>query len=210
MTITNTENRTSAVGTAATGQEIDFDFPITATSDLKVLKVVTATSAETLLDETTDYTVAINEGSEGGTVTMVAAVGTANETHIIRNTPNTQELDLEAGGDFSAERVEAALDKLTKLSIENADQLNRFLVDEDNLVAGVDFQPYDDTLNTLTGGTLLALGTAMGVSAFAQTILDDATAIAMRATIGSVAVSEMLCHENAVLAWENEILTWQT
>ncbi len=210
MTISNTENRTSAVGTAAIGQEIDFDFPITATNDLQVLKVVTATSAETTLDETTDYTVSINSGSEGGTVTMVAAVGTANETHIIRNTPTTQATDLEDGGDLSASVIEAMVDKVTKLIIEAQDQLNHHIVDEEGLVAGVDFQPYDDTLNTLTGGTLLALGTAMGVTIFAQTMLDDTTAVATRTTLGVNALSDVLCFESAVMTWENEVLTWQT
>ena len=121
MTISNTENRTSAVGTAAIGQEIDFDFPITATNDLQVLKVVTATSAETTLDETTDYTVSINSGSEGGTVTMVAAVGTANETHIIRNTPTTQATDLEDGGDLHVVDGEAGrlIEQPIEVDLEN-------------------------------------------------------------------------------------------
>ncbi len=211
MTITNTTNRTSATGTASTGQEIPFLFPITSTSDLQVLKVVTATSAETTLDETTDYTVEINSDSEGGTVTIVAAVGTANEIHIIRNTPTTQGTDLAAGGDFSAEVIEAALDKVTKLAIEAQDQLNHHIVDEENLVAGVDFQVYSAVLTTLSVGTLAALQSALSdMSAFAITYLDDTTAVATRATLGAVAVTEMLCHEGAILSWENEVLTWQT
>lgn len=211
MTITNTTNRTSATGTASAGQEIPFLFPIIATSDLQVLKVVTATEAETTLTETTDYTVAINSDSEGGTVTMVAAVGTANEIHIIRNTPTTQATDLAPGGDFSAEVLEAALDKATKLIIEAQDQLNHHIVDEEELAAGVDYQAYAAALATLSTGTLAALQSAMtGLSAFAITYLDDTTAVATRATLGAFAVSEVLCHENAVLSWENEVLTWQT
>jgi hypothetical protein len=53
MTIANQTNRTSAVGSGATGQEVAFSFPIAATSDLVVTKRVTATGVETLLAETT-------------------------------------------------------------------------------------------------------------------------------------------------------------
>ena len=142
---------------------------------------------------------------------MVAAVGTANEIHIIRNTPTTQATDLAAGGDFSAPVAEAAWDKLTKLCIENADQLNHYLVDLESLVAGVDFQAYSAKLATLSTGTLAALQSAMtGLSAFAITYMDDTTAVATRTTLGAFAVSEMLCHDGSVLVHEGEVLTWQT
>ena len=77
MTISDQTNRTSAVGTGAE-QEVDFTFPINASSDLAVYSRVTATGAEVALSETTHYTAADPNGltdptadwSSGGTVTQ--------------------------------------------------------------------------------------------------------------------------------------------
>ncbi len=126
MTVSNQSNRTSATGTGSTGQEIAFSFPITATSDLTVLKRVTATGVETTLAETTNYTVGI-DGTSGGTVTTVTTIETTEQIHIIRDTPMTQPLDLEQGGAFSAENIESGLDRNTKLIIENSDSAARSL-----------------------------------------------------------------------------------
>jgi len=126
VTIANQTNRTSAVGSGVIGQEVPFTFPITATSDLLVKSRVIATGVETTLTETTDYTVSIS-GDTGGTLTTVTAVAATSEIHLIRNTPKTQSLDLEAGGSFNAENVEDAIDKNTKLSIENKDAITRSL-----------------------------------------------------------------------------------
>ena len=125
MTIANQANRTSAVGSGAIGQEVPFLFPITATSDLLVKKRITATGVETTLDETTNYTVEIDVDHEGGTLTTVTAIELTEQIHIIRNTPKTQGLDLEIGGSFSAPNVESALDKNTKLIIENKDAIGK-------------------------------------------------------------------------------------
>ena len=124
MTVANQTNRTAALGDGAVDQEIPFTFPIKATSDLLVKKRVIATGVETTLDETTDYTVEINDDI-GGTVTTVTAIGGAEQIHIIRNTPKTQSLDLEQGGSFNAENIEDALDKNTKLAIENKDAIGK-------------------------------------------------------------------------------------
>ena len=124
MTIANQTNRTSAVGNAAIGQEVPFPFPIKFTSDLLVKKRVTATGVEVILDETTNYTVVINDDI-GGTLTTVTAIELTEQIHIIRNTPKTQTLDLEQGGSFNAENIEDALDKNTKLAIENKDAIGK-------------------------------------------------------------------------------------
>ena len=126
MTVANQTNRIAAVGNAAIGQEVPFSFPYAATSDITVYSRVTATGVETLLAKTTNYT--LTEPSDtGGTLTTVTAVAATSEIHIIRDTPKTQALDLEAGGSFSAEDVEDALDKNTRLIIENKDSLDRAL-----------------------------------------------------------------------------------
>ena len=126
MTVANQTNRIAAVGNAAIGQEVPFSFPYATTSDITVYSRVTATGVETLLAETTNYTLTAASDT-GGTLTTVTAVAATSEIHIIRDTPKTQALDLEAGGSFSAENIEDALDKNTKLVIENKDSLDRAL-----------------------------------------------------------------------------------
>ena len=126
MTVSNETNRTSAVGTGAE-QIVPFTFPITKNSDIVVTSRVISTGVETLLSETTDYTVD-NNGSSGGSITTVTPfVASTSQVHVVRDTPNTQLLDLVQGGEFSAERVESALDKNAKLTIENVDGLDRTL-----------------------------------------------------------------------------------
>ena len=126
MTVSNQTNRTSAVGNAAIGQEVAFTFPYNATSDLTVISRVTLTGVETTLAETTNYT--LTAASEtGGTLTTVTAVAATSQIHIIRDTPMTQSLDLEQGGSFNAENIEDALDKNTKLNIENSDSVSRVM-----------------------------------------------------------------------------------
>lgn len=126
MTISNSTNRTSAVGSASAGQEVPFSFPVLDSSEVVVKTRVTADGTEATLEETTDYTVATN-GDSGGTVTLVEALAATSEVWVIRSTSRTQSLDLEAGGSFSAEDVEDGLDKAVKLAIDNGDALDRSL-----------------------------------------------------------------------------------
>lgn len=124
MTVSSESNRTSAVGTGAE-QAVPFTFPITSNSDIVVTARVTATGVETLLAETTDYTVE-NLGELGGSITTVTPfVASTSQVFIVRDTPNTQLLDLEQGGAWNAENAEDAWDKVTKLTIESQTSLDR-------------------------------------------------------------------------------------
>ena len=123
MTLNNQTNRISAVGSGAADQIVPFTFPILATSDLTVYKLVVSTGVQVTLDETTNYTVSIS-GDLGGSVETVTTIETTEEIHIVRTTPFTQQLDLEQGGSFNAENVEDGFDKTTKLTIQNKDQID--------------------------------------------------------------------------------------
>jgi parallel beta-helix repeat protein len=126
MTVSNESARTSAVGTGAE-QTVPFTFPITNNSDIVVTSRITATGVETLMAETTDYTV-VNNGESGGSITTVTPfIANTLQIHIVRDTPNTQGTDLQRGGAFNANNVEAMSDKATKLTIENVDGLDRTL-----------------------------------------------------------------------------------
>ncbi len=127
MTFSNQTKRTSVVGDGTT-QDIPFSFPASATSEIEVRSRVIATGVESNpLIEDTDYSIVLS-GDTGGTVTMITTFAATSQIHVIRNTDNTQLLDLEQGGSFNAENLEDAFDKATKLTIENKDSLERTLV----------------------------------------------------------------------------------
>lgn len=212
MTISNQTNSTSATGTNTVGQEVPYEFSTASSSDIKVESKVSATDVPTKLEETTNYTVTV--GDSGGTVTMVTAVVTTAEIWVTRNTAKTQTLDLETGDAFNAKNVEDALDKNTKLIIENANKKVISAPDTDdssldlNLPNAVDraskYLTFDASGNVTAttaedAGTVAfgafgetmaatasasAANTALGMSAFMKTLLDDSTATVFLATLG--------------------------
>lgn len=194
MTVANQTNSTSVVGTNAVGQEIAFLFPITNTSDLVVKTRVRATGAEIILSESTNYIVAIS-GDVGGTVTMVTAVAATSEIHLIRQTPKTQELDLEAGGPFDAELNEDALDKNTKIGIDNSRRIDRTLRLPDTDSSTVVLPSVGDRKGKFmffdrdNGVPTAAAGVTpddVTVSVYGETLVDDVDAAAARATLNII------------------------
>lgn len=195
MTISNTSARTSAVGTNTAGQQIPFTFPVTATSDLVVQTRVTATGVAATLTETTDYTVSlVNSGESGGTVTLVSALATTSECHVMRSRSKTQTLDLTQGGDFTAENVEDALDRVCTHTIDNAEAVNRSLRAPSTDSTSIDMELPNsvdrasqylafDASGEPTVVSSVAPDTAT-ITAWAETLLDDASAAAARTTLG--------------------------
>lgn len=182
----------SACDNSTTG--FAFSFPITATSDLQVILRTVATGAETVLTETTDYTVSAtnNDYSAGGTVTTVSTYSSAYTLTIRGATPKTQATDLEDRGVLRLEAIEDALDKLTMIVQELAEELAR-AVRVPRTEAGATTE-LDDSVNRASkvlgfdsSGNTTALSAvpsgSVSVSAFMQTVLDDADAAAAKATL---------------------------
>ena len=191
MTVSSTTNRKEYTGdgatvTFATSPVVFFD-----EGDLTVYKVVTATGAATLQTLTTDYTVSGGSGSTG-TVTMVVAPTSAQTLVIVRELDLVQEVDFVNNEATDAEVSEDALDKLTLMAQQLDAKIDRSARLADSDVSGASVELPTPSANKLlawnSGGTALENKAAAdvpltAVSSFIDTLLDDATAAAARATL---------------------------
>jgi hypothetical protein len=124
--ISETSNKVTYTGDSST-TEFSFTFSIVDTSDLVVILRTIATGAETVLTETSDYSVTAtnNDFSSGGTVTTVSTYTSASTITIIRDTPLTQGTDLDDSGVLRLENIEDAFDKLTRIVQDHDETLGR-------------------------------------------------------------------------------------
>ena len=122
-----TSSRIQYNGNGSTTEfSVPFIFKIAA--DLDVYITNTTTGIETLKTIDTHYTVTGGGGTgipATGTLTMLTAPASGEVLTIIRNTSRTQSFDPVQSGQFNVESLEAALDKLTLISQEIDETLER-------------------------------------------------------------------------------------
>lgn len=196
MTVTNATLESSlfsgnGVTTAfATGFQFDNE------ADIQVI-LRASDGTETVQTLTTHYTVSGAGNSAGGTVTMVTAPASGKKLRIVRSLDYTQGTDYTEGTAFPAATHEAALDKLTQLTQQLAHELKRspqLAATSSNYPAefpdgGASKAGYLIRWDSVNGTALEAVSaadavTGASVSAFAETLLDDADASAARTTLG--------------------------
>lgn len=100
-----------------------FTFAVNATDQVVVILKENTSGTETVLTETTHYTVAL--AAVGGTVTTVATYAAGYTVVIKRSTDLLQETDLVEGERFNAEVLEDAYDLLTMMVQEIEEILDR-------------------------------------------------------------------------------------
>jgi len=192
MPVTTTTNKTSYACDAS--QTIfPFSFPIFAQTELVVV-IRDSDGEDTTLTITTDYTVAQSGDSwdSGGNVTTVATWGAGNTIVIKRVVAETQETDYVENDAFAAETHENVVDKLTMIAQQIVEKLSRtVLLGEGTPKADLTLpEPVAEKylawmadLSGLKNVSALVAG-ALTVSEFVETILDDADAAAVIATLG--------------------------
>ncbi len=126
MTVSSETKRADYVGNGST-QLFATQFRFLQNSDVKVILTVTATGVETVQTEITNYTLSGVGLDAGGTVTMLTAPATGETLTIKRDVSLTQGTDYVENDPFPAESHEDALDKLTMITQQIQEEVDRSL-----------------------------------------------------------------------------------
>lgn len=124
MSISSTTARVSYNGNGST-TAFSVSFYFLDDSHLLVTKYVVATGVTTTLAINTDYTVTGAGNLAGGTVTTTSAPASGERIIITRDVPLTQETDYIENDPFPAATHEQSLDKLTMITQQIDEQLDR-------------------------------------------------------------------------------------
>jgi hypothetical protein len=139
MTISTTTIKDSYNGNGSTSA-FTYTFKIADDDDIQVI-IRAANGTETVKTKTTHYTVS-GVGDNSGTVTFTAGnIPISGQTIILRrSTPQTQELDLIENDPLPANSIETAYDKLTQISQELQEQINRSIkLSRTNTISSTEF-----------------------------------------------------------------------
>ncbi len=177
------------------GDDVTVAFPITWTYSAKSHVLATlrsTTGTETTWVLSTNYTLTPAGVAAGGTLTATTAPAT-NETLVIElEPPNTQDSDLPIGGAFPSSTVEAELDEASQRDAKLSSALDRCLkVPRTDTGSNLEIPNETDRASKflsfdVNGDVTIAAGTSANlgpVSAFIDTLLDDADSATARTTL---------------------------
>ena len=193
MTITTTTNRVSYAGNGVT-TAFSFPYKFRNATDIKVISVIDASSEETELVYSTQYTVAGAGVDAGGTVTITTAPATGVTIWIYRDTPLTQSTVLTNNDPFPSASVTAKFDDIY-MSLQRLNEVVDRCLKLPDHASGISTElalPLADgsviAVNSDEDGFVLGEPTDPGeltVSAFIENLLNDSTALVARATLGA-------------------------
>lgn len=117
MTISSTIRKAGPFIGNDSASTFPFTFKVFDAAEVEVVRLEVATTVETILSLTTDYTVSLNQDQDsnpGGTITLVAgALATGFNLVITSDLANLQPTDLTNQGGFYPEVINDALDRAT-------------------------------------------------------------------------------------------------
>jgi len=193
MAVTQTFNKVSYIGNDA-ARDFDLATKVFATSEVSVFLKTIATGDVATLVEGVDYTIAAISGDLNNGVRVTSPIApdpvysSDYQITIERIVEETQDLDLEPGGDLPANELEDALDRGVMISQQLSDRLSRSVEFPATDAAGVTYTVSSDTdragkalgfsINgsiteldmAAAGGEFTAVDTNAGLTASAGTI----------------------------------------
>lgn len=129
MTISSTLRKAGPYPGNGSADTFPFSFKVFEAADVVVVRLEDATSAETTLTLTTDFTVALNvdqNSNPGGSITLVSGnLPAGYQVVITSDIEPLQETDLTNQGGFYPEVINDALDRSTILIQQQASEINR-------------------------------------------------------------------------------------
>jgi hypothetical protein len=171
-----------------------FTFKCFTTSDLSVI-YTTALSVESTLVLDSDYTVSLNgdqNANPGGSVTY-SLLATGEKLTVIGDLPYTQETDIQNAGGFYPEVFENALDKLTMLTQQIKEEVDRSVkVDVSSATTP------DALLDELAGDVVAAAASATAAAASELAATNSETAAGVSAAAALVSETNAAASEAAV------------
>ena len=150
MTVTATNRKNSF---PTNGVTVDFPFTFSVNTDSQVKALTRATDGTEA--DYTNFTVALNPSVEGGTLTTGDVLNDVTLV-VYRDTALNQQTDYVPGGRFPADSHEAALDKLTQISQEQQEEIDRSLKSNISDVNPPSLEEYDASVNARDAATLAA------------------------------------------------------
>ena len=191
MTIPVNDRRIQYTATASQ-TVFPYDFNIDANTEIIVLQTVYTTGAVNTLTLTTHYTVSGVGQPAGGNITLVTGAAVNDTITIVGSTPLSRVTDFNQAGDFLASELNDQLDKITQILQENETETSRAVVlspadTATTMILPITSERVNKFLAFDADGDPIAAGSSGGVpvTAFMETVLDDATAADARATLGS-------------------------
>jgi hypothetical protein len=124
MTVSSTTTKNSYSGNGSL-TVFAYSFKIFDEDDIEVILRNDATNTETVQTITTDYSVSNVGNANGGNITFVTAPASGITVVLRRASPLTQTTDYTPNDPFPAESHEDALDKLTFISQQLQEELDR-------------------------------------------------------------------------------------
>lgn len=183
------------VSITASGGEVnlDFDFPIYEKAHLRIIR--TRASVDTDLELDTDYTIATDqlELTAGGRAVLVTPATAADVYTLLLNTPEERTTDFNEAGDFFASTLNRELDLQTQqiqalrrdidksARLPDSSTITSLSLPSPSASTLVGWNAAADALENYTPNT----GAYLNVSAFMETVLDDADAATALATLGA-------------------------
>ena len=185
-----------------------FSFKVFSADDVVVVLTNPAGIETTLTGSGTDYSVTLNADQDtapGGTVNKVSALATDYLLTITSSVPNLQPLDLTNQGGFYPKVINAALDRLTILAQQNAEQIGRSV----KVPISSSVTP-DDLIAQLTSDAATAAAAAGSAAASQTAAANSQTAAAGSATAAAASATAADASEAAAAASESAAATSAT